>query len=208
MLKIGAGGEVVRLSMARIELGANDYTLRGQLDNQDAPPIGIFQAPGANALTVRDAVIAKMEELKTRFPPGLTYRSDYDTTVFVRDSIRPWVQTPCMETILLVVGRHPVPANLACLDHSADRRAHLSVVGFSRCAVPLRFLHQHPHALRACPFAIGIVVDDAIVVVENVERNIEEGRPTPGGPPGDAEIVGPDRRDRARLVPCLCRWPF
>jgi multidrug efflux pump len=103
VLKIGAGGEVVRLSdVARIELGANDYTLRGQLDNQDAPPIGIFQAPGANALTVRDAVIAKMEELKTRFPPGLTYRSDYDTTVFVRDSIQAVVQT-LMEAILLVV---------------------------------------------------------------------------------------------------------
>ena len=101
--RIGAGGEVVRLSdVARVELGANDYTLRGQLDNQDAPPIGIFQAPGANALTVRDAVIAKMEELKTRFPPGLTYRSDYDTTVFVRDSIQAVVQT-LMEAILLVV---------------------------------------------------------------------------------------------------------
>ena len=94
---------MVRLSdVARIELGANDYTLRGQLDNQDAPPIGIFQAPGANTLTVRDAVIAQVEELIARFPPGLTYRSDYDTTVFVRDSIHAVVQT-LLEAILLVV---------------------------------------------------------------------------------------------------------
>ena len=65
----------------------------GELDNQDARIIGVFQAPGANALTVRDEVIAKMDELARRFPPGMTWRSDYDTTIFVRDSIDAVVRT-------------------------------------------------------------------------------------------------------------------
>ena len=191
VLKIGAGGEVVRLSdVARIELGANDYTLRGQLDNQDAPPIGIFQAPGANALTVRDAVIAKMEELKTRFPPGLTYRSDYDTTVFVRDSIQAVVQT-LMEAILLVV--------LVVILFLQTWRASIipliavpvSVVG-TFAALYLFGFSINTLTLFGLVLAIGIVVDDAIVVVENVERNIEEGRtPLQAAHQAMQEVSGP-----------------
>ncbi|MCS6297007.1 MAG: multidrug efflux RND transporter permease subunit [Nitrospira sp.] len=191
VLKIGAGGEVVRLSdVAHIELGANDYTLRGQLDNQDAPPIGIFQAPGANALTVRDAVMAKMEELKTRFPPGLTYRSDYDTTVFVRDSIQAVVQT-LMEAILLVV--------LVVILFLQTWRASIipliavpvSVVG-TFAALYLFGFSINTLTLFGLVLAIGIVVDDAIVVVENVERNIEEGRtPLQAAHQAMQEVSGP-----------------
>jgi len=103
VLKTGANGEVVRLAdVARIELGANDYTLRGALDGRYTTAIGVFQAPGANMLAVRDAVIAKMDELAKQFPPGMTYRSDYDSTIFVRDSIKAVVHT-LGEAILLVV---------------------------------------------------------------------------------------------------------
>ena len=191
VLKTGTNGEIVRLSdVARIELGANDYTLRGQLDNQDAPPIGIFQAPGANALTVRDAVIAKMEELKTRFPPGLTYRSDYDTTVFVRDSIQAVVQT-LLEAILLVVlvvilflqtWRASIIPLIAVPVSVVGTFAALYVLGFSINTLTLFGL----------VLAIGIVVDDAIVVVENVERNIEEGRtPLQAAHQAMQEVSGP-----------------
>ena len=103
VLKTGANGEVVRLAdVARIELGASDYTLRGALDGRYTTAIAVFQAPGANVLSVRDAVIAKMDELAKQFPPGMTYRSDYDSTIFVRDSIKAVVHT-LGEAILLVV---------------------------------------------------------------------------------------------------------
>ena len=191
VLKAGANGEIVHLAdVARIELGANDYTLRGQLDNQDAPPIGIFQAPGANALTVRDAVIAKMEELKTHFPPDLTYRSDYDTTVFVRDSITAVVQT-LLEAILLVVlvvilflqtWRASIIPLIAVPVSVIGTFAALYLLGFSINTLTLFGL----------VLAIGIVVDDAIVVVENVERNIEEGRtPLEAAHRAMKEVSGP-----------------
>src|SRR5690606_23788710 len=88
VLKVGDNGEVVRLSdVARLELGANSYTLRSNLDGNNAVAIGIFQAPGANALQIRDQVIAHMDELSQGFPEGMQYEAVYDTTVFVRDSI-------------------------------------------------------------------------------------------------------------------------
>src|SRR5229473_3436246 len=103
VLKTGSNGEVVRLSdVARIELGASDYTLRGQLDHYNTSIIGVFQAPGANALATRDAVIAKMDELARQFPPGVSYRSDYDATVFVRESVAAVIHT-LFEAIALVV---------------------------------------------------------------------------------------------------------
>jgi len=79
--------------VAHIELGASDYTIRSQLDNYPTEILGVFQAPGANSLATRDAVIAKMQELSKRFPPGLTWRSDYDSTIFVRESIEAVVHT-------------------------------------------------------------------------------------------------------------------
>jgi multidrug efflux pump len=103
VIKSGADGEVVRLSdVARVELAAGDYTLRSRLDGMDAAAVGVFQAPGANALAIRDGVVAKMDELKQRFPPGVEYRTVYDTTIFVRDSIKA-VVTTLLEAILLVV---------------------------------------------------------------------------------------------------------
>src|SRR5690606_25350285 len=83
-----------RLSdVARIELAAADYSMRARLEGQNAAAIGIFQAPGANALQIRDEVIARMDEAAKRFPPGIEYKSVYDTTIFVRDSIRSVITT-------------------------------------------------------------------------------------------------------------------
>src|SRR6266478_234240 len=175
VLKTGANGEVVCLAdVARIELGASDYTLRGALDARYTTAIGVFQAPGANMLAVRDAVIAKMGELARQFPPGMTYRSDYDSTIFVRDSIKAVVHT-LAEAILLVVlvvilflqaWRASIIPLIAVPVSVVGTFAVLYVLGFSINTLTLFGL----------VLAIGIVVDDAIVVVENVERNIEEGR--------------------------------
>src|SRR5690606_33392501 len=103
VIKTGADGTVVRLSdVARIELAAGDYSMRSRLDGQNAAAIGIFQAPGANALEIRDEVIRRMDEAAKSFPPGIEYKSIYDTTVFVRDSIKS-VVTTLLEATLLVV---------------------------------------------------------------------------------------------------------
>jgi len=191
VLKSGENGELVRLAdVARVELGANDYTLRGKLNSQDASLIGIFQAPGANALEVRDSIIAKMDELQARFPPGLTYRADYDTTVFVRDSIQAVVQT-LLEAIVLVVlvvilflqtWRASIIPLIAVPVSIVGTFAALYVLGFSINTL----------TLFGMVLAIGIVVDDAIVVVENVERNIEEGKtPLAAAHQAMKEVSGP-----------------
>src|SRR6266404_3216617 len=191
VLKTGANGEVVRLAdVARIELGASDYTLRGALDARYTTAIGVFQAPGANMLAVRDAVIVKMDELAKQFPPGMTYRSDYDSTIFVRDSIKAVVHT-LAEAILLVVlvvilflqaWRASIIPLIAVPVSVVGTFAVLYVLGFSINTLTLFGL----------VLAIGIVVDDAIVVVENVERNIEEGRsPLDAAHQAMTEVSGP-----------------
>ena len=191
VLKTGVNGEIVRLAdVARIELGGADYTLRGELDGEDAGVIGVFQSPGANALTVRDEVIAKMDELATQFPPGMTWRSDYDTTIFVRDSIDAVVHT-LLEAVLLVVfvvilflqtWRASIIPLIAVPVSVVGTFAVLYVLGFSINTLTLFGL----------VLAIGIVVDDAIVVVENVERNIAEGRtPLAAAHQAMKEVSGP-----------------
>ncbi|SFH59808.1 multidrug efflux pump [Nitrosospira sp. Nsp14] len=191
VLKTGVNGEIVRLAdVARIELGGADYSLRGELDNQDAGVIGVFQAPGANSLIVRDEVIAKMDDLARQFPPGMTWRSDYDTTIFVRDSIDGVVHT-LLEAVLLVVfvvilflqtWRASIIPLIAVPVSVVGTFAALYVLGFSINTLTLFGL----------VLAIGIVVDDAIVVVENVERNIEEGRtPLEAAHQAMKEVSGP-----------------
>ena len=174
VLKSGADGEIVRLAdVARIELAAGDYTLRARLNGQNAAAIGIFQAPGANALQIRDAVVAKMEEVRKTLPPGVEITSVYDTTVFVRDSIKSVVSTLLEATLLVVLvvilflqtWRASIIPLLAVPVSVVGTFAVLHLLGYSINTLTLFGL----------VLAIGIVVDDAIVVVENVERHIEHG---------------------------------
>ena len=174
VLKSGADGEIVRLAdVARIELAAGDYTLRARLNGQNAAAIGIFQAPGANALQIRDAVVAKMEEVRKTLPPGVEITSVYDTTVFVRDSIKSVVSTLLEATLLVVLvvilflqtWRASIIPLLAVPVSVVGTFAVLYLLGYSINTLTLFGL----------VLAIGIVVDDAIVVVENVERHIEHG---------------------------------
>src|SRR5688572_26770457 len=191
VLKSGADGEIVRLSdVARLELGAGDYTLRSQLDGKSAVGIGIFQAPGANALEIQEKVISSMDEMSKRFPAGVKYEAVYDTTIFVRDSIKA-VVTTLLEAIALVVlvvilflqtWRASIIPLIAVPVSVVGTFAALYLLGFSINTL----------SLFGLVLAIGIVVDDAIVVVENVERNIEEGlSPMDAAHQAMKEVSGP-----------------
>ncbi|CAI2450052.1 Efflux pump membrane transporter BepE [Serratia liquefaciens] len=191
ILKSGDNGEIVRLrDVARIEMGSGSYALRAQLNNKDAVGIGIFQAPGANAIELSNAVRAKMAELSTRFPDGMSWESPYDPTVFVRDSIRSVIDT-LLEAVLLVVlvvilflqtWRASIIPLLAVPISIVGTFAALYLLGFSLNTL----------SLFGLVLAIGIVVDDAIVVVENVERNIEEGlSPLAAAHQAMREVSGP-----------------
>jgi hydrophobe/amphiphile efflux-1 (HAE1) family protein len=174
ILKTGADGEITQLrDVARLELAAGDYALRSMLDGKEAVGIGIFQAPGSNALQLSSTVRATMEELKKNFPQGVEYRIVYDPTINVRDGIREVVKT-LFEAILLVVlvvvlflqtWRASVIPLVAVPISIVGTFAILLMFGFSINTL----------SLFGLVLAIGIVVDDAIVVVENVERNIEAG---------------------------------
>ena len=191
VLKAGAGGEIVRLAdVARIELAAGDYTLRARLDGMNASAIGIFQAPGANALDIRDSVVAKMEEISKTLPPGVEIKSVYDTTIFVRDSIKAVITTLLEATLLVVLvvilflqtWRASIIPLIAVPVSIVGTFAVLYLLGFSINTLTLFGL----------VLAIGIVVDDAIVVVENVERNIEEGlAPLAAAHQAMKEVSGP-----------------
>ncbi|RST46072.1 efflux RND transporter permease subunit [Variovorax sp. DXTD-1] len=174
IVKSGADGAVTRLrDIARIELGAADYSLRSLLDNDSAVGVGVFQSPGSNALDISSNVRKTMDELNKNMPEGLEYRIAYDPTQFVRASIKSVIHT-LLEAILLVVlvvilflqtWRASIIPLLAVPVSVIGTFAVLHVLGFSINAL----------SLFGLVLAIGIVVDDAIVVVENVERNIEAG---------------------------------
>jgi multidrug efflux pump len=174
IVKAGAGGEVTRLrDVARIELGASEYALRSLLDNKQAVAIPIFQAPGSNAIAISDNVRKTMAELKPYMPEGVSYQIVYDPTQFVRASIEAVVHT-LLEAVLLVV--------LVVILFLQTWRASIiplvavpvSIVGTFAVMYALGF-SVNALTLFGLVLAIGIVVDDAIVVVENVERNIEDG---------------------------------
>ncbi|MCW4148703.1 multidrug efflux RND transporter permease subunit [Halomonas sp. 18H] len=191
VLKRGDSGDILRLSdVARLEMGAGDYTLRSQLDGNEAVAIGIFQAPGANALAIREQVVATMDELSEQFPEGVEYEAVYDTTIFVSDSIKAVVKT-LLEAVLLVVlvvtlflqtWRASIIPLLAVPVSVIGTFGALYLLGYSINTLTLFGL----------VLAIGIVVDDAIVVVENVERNIGEGlNPQAAAHQAMKEVSGP-----------------
>jgi multidrug efflux pump len=168
------GGGVLRLKeVARIELGAGEYALRSLLNNKPAVAIGVFQAPESNAIALSNAVRQTMEELKRDFPDGVDYRIVYDPTRFVQQSIDAVVET-LLEAIALVVL--VVIVFLKTWRASIIPLAAVPVSIVGTFAVLLAFgFSINTLTLFGLVLAIGIVVDDAIVVVENVERNLELG---------------------------------
>jgi multidrug efflux pump len=191
VIKNGAHGEQVQLrDVARIELGASEYALRSLLNNKPAVALPIAQLPGSNAIATSDAVRATMAELKKNFPEGLDYSIVYDPTIFVRHSIEAVVHT-LIEAILLVV--------LVVILFLQTWRA--SIIPLAAVPVSLVGTFAVMHALGfsinalslfGLVLAIGIVVDDAIVVVENVERNIALGlSPIDATKRAMREVTGP-----------------
>ena len=174
IVKSGANGEIVRLrDVARLEMGASDYALRSLLDNKSAVAIPVMQAPGSNAIEIADKVQAEMRDIKANMPDGVDYSIVYDTTQFVRSSIEAVIHT-LLEAVALVVlvvilflqtWRASIIPLIAVPVSIVGAFAAMHALGFSINAL----------SLFGLVLAIGIVVDDAIVVVENVERNIEEG---------------------------------
>ena len=174
VIRTGANGEVTHLrDVARVELASAAYSLRSLLNNDDAVAMGIFQAPGSNALKLSAAVRATMEELKAGFPQGVEYRIVYDPTINVREGINEVAKT-LFEAILLVVVVVVVFLQTWRASVIPLVAVPVSIVG--TFAVLLAFgFSINTLSLFGLVLAIGIVVDDAIVVVENVERNIEAG---------------------------------
>src|SRR5215469_16058346 len=174
IIKTDAKGVITRLKdVARIQMDASVYGLRSQLDNKYAMAMVVFQLPGSNAIDISNRVRATMKELSKSFPDDLTYTIVYDPTVFVRDSIKAVVHT-LLEALFMVA--------LVVIVFLQTWRA--SVIPL--LAVPVAIVGTfavmkifggtiNVLSLFGLVLAIGIVVDDAIVVVENVERNIRNG---------------------------------
>jgi len=191
IIKIGEQGQITRLKdVATVELGQNSYSLRALLDGQPALAMPVFQRPGANAIELSGQVRETMKRLSKDFPAGIEYDIVYDPTVFVRGSIDA-VITTLLEAVILVVI-------VVILFLQTWRASIIPLI-----AVPISlvgtFAVMHwlgvsinTLSLFGLVLAIGIVVDDAIVVVENVERNIEQGlSPLEATRVAMTEVTGP-----------------
>jgi multidrug efflux pump len=191
IVKTGPQGETTRLAdVGRVELGANSYRLRCLLDNEPAAALTIFQAPGANALELSSAVRSAMEELKRDFPESVDYAIVYDTTLFVRKAIRAVVAT-LLEAIALVVAVVVVFLRSARASVIPLVAVPVSLVGTFAAMLALGS-SINALTLFGLVLSIGIVVDDAIVVVENVERHIASGlAPLAATRRAMGEVTGP-----------------
>jgi hydrophobe/amphiphile efflux-1 (HAE1) family protein len=191
VVKVGPTGDVTYLKdIARIELGGESYGLRASISGNPAAAIPIYQLPGANALAVAKEAHEMMEQLSKEFPEGMTYETPYDPTVFIRSSIKAVIET-LFESVILVVlvvlvflqtWRASVIPLIAVPVAIVGTLAALLMLGYTINALTLFGL----------VLATGIVVDDAIVVVENIERKIEGGlAPMPAAHAAMAEVARP-----------------
>jgi len=191
IIKVGENGQLTRLKdIAKIELGQENYALRAMLDNQPALAMPVFQRPGSNAIQLSDDVRETMARLQQDFPAGMTYEIAYDPTVFVRGSIDAVIAT-LAEAILLVV----VVVVLFLQTWRASIipliAVPVSLIG-TFAIMQLLGVSINTLSLFGLVLAIGIVVDDAIVVVENVERNIADGHsPFEATKIAMSEVTGP-----------------
>jgi multidrug efflux pump len=174
ILKTTSDGRVVRLrDVGHVELGSKNEDVVARVDGLPTTSIAIFQLPDANALDTADRVIAKMEDLKKSFPPGVDYAPYYDITPFVRESIKEVFKTLRDAVILVAIvvlvflqnWRSSLIPLIAVPVAIVGTFAAMAAIGFS----------LNNLTLFGLVLAIGIVVDDAIVVVEAVEHHIEQG---------------------------------
>jgi multidrug efflux pump len=182
VLRANPDGSLVRISdVARVDLGAQNQDIEGRLNGEPAVAIGVYLSPGANAVQTAAQVRANLDRLSQRFPPGLKYLVNYDTTTFVQDTIHDVLITLLIAFLLVVIVvflflgslRATIIPAIAVPVSVIGSFAVLLVMGYSANTI----------SLLAMVLAIGILVDDAIVVVENVERVMEE---EPNLSPADA----------------------
>jgi hydrophobic/amphiphilic exporter-1 (mainly G- bacteria), HAE1 family len=174
IIKVGEGGRLTRLGdVARVELGARDYVTKSFLNGKPAVAIGIFQKPQSNALDTATEIRSTMDELSSKFPPGLNYRIVYNPTEFIEASVAA-VYTTMFEAVILVVlviilflqsWRAAIIPILAIPVSLVGTFTVMAAFGFS----------LNNLTLFGLVLAIGIVVDDAIIVVENIQRNLADG---------------------------------
>ncbi|MFZ6767824.1 efflux RND transporter permease subunit [Undibacterium sp. Di26W] len=192
IVKSAKGGSAIRISdVARVELGSKDYNLYGRVNGHPSANIGVFLQTGANALETRKAVEQTLKDLKAKFPEGMEYATPYDTTPFVTESISEVLKTlaEAMVLVFIVVylflqsWRATIIPTLAVPVSLIGTMAGLHLLGYSINTL----------TLFGMVLAIGIVVDDAIVVLENVERLINEEGMTPKDAAIEAmhEVTGP-----------------
>ena len=186
-----ASSAMVRIKdLGRVELGSQSYSSNAYMGEKPTVLMLTYQVPGANALALDTAVRAKMEELRTRFPPGIAYQIKYDTTMFVSASLREVVIT-LVEAMALVFAvvfiflqswRTLLIPGISIPVSLVGTLGVMKVAGFSINTI----------SLLGMVLAVGLVVDDAIVVVENVKRQIDGGKtPLEGAKAAMAEVTGP-----------------
>ena len=173
VLRANPDGSVLRVSdVARVEIGAQNLDSESRIDGRAGVPIGIYLSPGANAVTTAKAVQATLQRLSARFPAGLTYLVQYDSTTFVSDTITEVLKTLGEAFVLVVLVVFLFLGNLRATIIPAVA-VPVSLIGTFAVLLVLGY-SANTVSLLAMVLAIGIVVDDAIVVVENVERVMEE----------------------------------
>ncbi len=174
IVKTNDDGAVVRIDdIGRVELGAQSYSNSSTFNGQPTASLGVYQLPGSNAIQVSNAVHKAMQELKARFPQGMDYKIAYDTTTFVKDSLLEVVKTLFEAMILVFIVVYIFLQNwrttlIPCI------AIPVSLIGTFALFLLFGF-SINTLSLLGLVLAIGLVVDDAIVVVENVERKLEEG---------------------------------
>ena len=192
VLRADLGGAIVLLKdVAKVTLGAQDYTVDGAINTQSTILLAIYQQYGANALQVAESVRIAMEKISKRFPEGLTYTIPYDTTLFIKMSIKEVFMTMLQAALLVILvvfvflqtARATLIPVLALIVSIVGTFAGMYILGFSINTL----------TLFGMVLAIGIVVDDAIVVVENVERNLRFFNLTPveAAKKAMSEVTGP-----------------
>lgn len=174
IVKTGGDGRITRVGdVARVELGAQDYVRNSYLNGTQAAGIGVFQRPGTNAIEAARELREEIERLSQDFPPGLEYRIAYDPTVYVEESVEAVYHTifEAVGLVILVIVLFLQTWRAALIPIATIP---VSLIGTFAVMAPLGF-SLNSLSLFGLVLAIGIVVDDAIVVVENLERNLERG---------------------------------
>jgi hydrophobe/amphiphile efflux-1 (HAE1) family protein len=193
VLRANPDGSLLRVrDVARVDLGAQNEDIEGRINGEPAVAIGIYLSPGANAVQTAAAVKANLNRLSQRFPAGLKYLVNYDTTTFVMDTIHDVVETLVIAFVLVVIVVFVFLGSLRATLIPAIA-VPVSVIGAFALMLAIGY-SANTVSLLAMVLAIGILVDDAIVVVENVERVLEENpelSPAEATKKAMAEITGP-----------------